>query len=148
MRNVRSCTNRLADRLRSLPGVGLVGLGRRAATAGATATILVSATLIATLASAGPAAAAPTTTYTFGENTQGQSWTVPAGVTSGTFDVIAATGQSVFCHGSDAGLGGETTATIPLIPGEVLQVNVGDSYYGEVNSGNASDVRRGAFGLA
>jgi hypothetical protein len=117
----------------------------RAATVRAAAAALLGAPLGA-VASAAPAAASPIT-YTFGENTQGQGWTVPPGITSGTFDLVAAIGQGGACD-RDGGYGGETKATIPLTPGETLQVNVGDSYYGEVNSGNASDVRRGAFGLA
>jgi hypothetical protein len=106
--------------------------------------VLVGAGLVATFvphATAAPAGA----TYTFGESSSPQSWVVPAGVRAATFDVVAAIGHG----GCDrvAGFGGETKATIPVTPGETLEINVGDSYYGEVASGNSSDVRRSPFGL-
>lgn len=57
-----------------------------------------------------------------------QSWTVPAGITSAAFDIFGAQGgigggmRTTLAQG---GKGGETTGTITVTPGEVLQVNVG-----------------------
>jgi hypothetical protein len=78
-----------------------------------------------------------------------RTWTVPAGVTSVTFDVFGAQG---------GGLGGEARATIAVSPGQILQLNVGgqDGFngggsggrYGESGGGGASDVRVSPFGLA
>jgi hypothetical protein len=55
-----------------------------------------------------------------------QTWTVPAGVTSATFDVLGAGGG-----GSDSaasgigGMGGEARATLAVTPGETLRIDVG-----------------------
>jgi hypothetical protein len=77
-----------------------------------------------------------------------QSWVVPAGVTSATFDVFGAQGGvgddgqvDPFRASSDAGLGGHTTATIPVTPGETIQINVGCA--GADSTGSASP---GGFG--
>jgi hypothetical protein len=64
-------------------------------------------------------------TFTYTGNAQ--SWTVPEGVTQATFDVSGAQGGGT--PGGDGviqgGKGGEATATIPVTPGDTLQVNVG-----------------------
>src|SRR5215213_8622441 len=70
-----------------------------------------------------------TTTCTF--NTGTSTWTAPDGVTEATFDLFGAQGGSVNlpagygAGGGDGALGGQATATIPVTPGEPLQVNVG-----------------------
>jgi uncharacterized repeat protein (TIGR01451 family) len=114
-------------------------------------------------------------TVTFGYNgtngTDGsaQTWTVPANVYAVTLDVAGAQGSTdpVTAPG---GKGGEAIATVGVVPGEELQINVGGSPTsapsggfngggaGGVNSchcgggagggGGASDVRTGAFGLS
>ena len=50
-----------------------------------------------------------------------QTWTVPAGVTSATFDLLGASGGV----NNVAGAGGETRATIPVVAGTTYQVMVG-----------------------
>ena len=107
-----------------------------------------------------------------------QTYTVPAGVCSVTVDAFgAAGGPKLFTDFSSAGLGGEATATLAVIPGETLQVNVGGagksasgtaggaggfnggadggtiltgsvSTGGSAGGGGASDVRRTPFTLA
>jgi len=55
-----------------------------------------------------------------------QSFMVPAGVTSVTVDALGAGGGAgAGPHGSSGGRGGQATATIPVTPGESLQINVG-----------------------
>src|SRR5262249_5159636 len=102
----------------------------------------------------------PPTTVNFSPTGASQSWTVPAGVTSATFDVFGA-GGFLTQQFSFGGKGGEATATIPVTPGETLTMNVGDagaasgSAFGGGGTGidsgggggGASDVRRGP-GLA
>jgi hypothetical protein len=118
-------------------------------------------------------------TFTYTGNAQ--SWTVPEGVTQATFDVSGAQGGGTPDLFEPAilpgGKGGEATATIPVTPGEMLQVNVGGKggdgangpggaggfnggaaggvgcCSGPGGGGGASDVRRdtdasGAFALA
>jgi hypothetical protein len=73
------------------------------------------------------------------------AYVVPAGVTSVTVDMAGATGRDVFCSRA-TGRGGEVTATIPVTPGEELQINIGDNVNGSA-SGNASDIRRNPYTL-
>lgn len=59
-----------------------------------------------------------------------QNWVVPLGVTSATFDAFGAQGGigddgQLDRPSSAAGLGGHTTATIPVTAGETIQINVG-----------------------
>jgi hypothetical protein len=61
-----------------------------------------------------------TCTMAFAYTGAAQTWTVPSGVTSATFDVFGAQG----CCNS-GGLGGEATATIAVTPAQILQINVG-----------------------
>lgn len=65
-----------------------------------------------------------TVTYTYDGGLQ--SWSVPAGVTSATFEVFGAQGGSVPGAGDPAGgLGGETQGTLAVVPGQLLFVFVG-----------------------
>ena len=73
-------------------------------------------------------------TCVFLETGAGQTWTVPAGVTSAMFTLYGAEGGA----GAPApgGLGAEVTATLPsLTPGTILQVNVGQA--GGIGPGSA-----------
>jgi len=94
-------------------------------------------------------------TETFNHTGSSQTWIVPAGVTSATFEVQGAQG------GGSGGLGGRTTATITVTPGESIQINVGGQGSGTTGGfnggggggttagnggGGASDVRRGGTG--
>ncbi len=72
----------------------------------------------------------PTQTATFECTGAAQQWVVPADVHFATFDVFGAQGGT----GDDGqldrpstapGTGGHTTATIPVVPGETIQINVG-----------------------
>lgn len=116
------------------------------------------------LSVASPALAAPscvtsgaTVTCTFSYTGAPETWTVPAGVTSATFDLYGAQGGIV------GGLGGRLTATLSVTPGATYQIRVSGSGdrigpnagfngggLGQSNrdGGDASDVRSGAFTLA
>jgi hypothetical protein len=113
------------------------------------------------LLSATPALAAPscttsgaTVTCTFSYTGAPETWTVPAGVTSATFDLYGAKGG-----GPNPGGGGRVLATLTVAPGDIYQIRVGGQRgyngggaAGSVsssvgNGGGASDVRSGAFGL-
>lgn len=106
-------------------------------------------------------------TQTFGFSGAAESFTVPSGVTALT---VAARGAQGGSDGNPGGAGGEAMATVPVTPGEVLQVNVGgqgacDGNLGAggfngggdaVNAfgaavscggGGATDVRRAPYGL-
>jgi hypothetical protein len=61
------------------------------------------------------------TTVTFAFTGGSEAFTVPAGVTQVVVDAFGAQGG-----GASGGLGGRATATVPVTPGEVLQVNVGE----------------------
>ncbi|MEZ4713427.1 MAG: glycine-rich protein [Caldilineaceae bacterium] len=97
-------------------------------------------------------------TVTFSASGAHESWTVPAGVTSATFDLYGAAGGG---GPASSGLGGRVTATLAVTPGASYQVRVGIWGYatgipagyngggdGYADGGGASDVRGGAFGLA
>ena len=70
---------------------------------------------------------ASATTETFSFTGAAQTWTVPAGVTEATFDLLRGAGSAgrVVTPPSAAGLGARATATIPVTPGDSIQVNVG-----------------------
>ena len=53
-----------------------------------------------------------------------QSWTVPASVTQASFDVLGAQGGANNA-GAAGGLGGQATATLTVVPGQVIEVLVG-----------------------
>ncbi|MGH9034038.1 MAG: PE family protein, partial [Acidimicrobiia bacterium] len=56
-----------------------------------------------------------------------QAWTVPAGVTEATFDLLGAQGGAGAGPGDSGtgGKGGRTEATLSVTPGETLGINVG-----------------------
>jgi hypothetical protein len=100
-----------------------------------------------------PRAGAITVTFSF--TGAAQTFTVPAGVTSITIDALGAQGGSGGSFspgvGGAGGLGGEAQATISVLPGTNLQVNVGGQGGGigagaaqAGGGGGASDVRSGA----
>ena len=64
-------------------------------------------------------------------------YVVAAGVTAVTVDMAGSIGKGGFCD-QVAGFGGRTTATIPVTPGETLQINIAASQFSGV-SGNSSD---------
>ncbi len=89
---------------------------------------------IAVLVACGPVKKAPPAppagpshgTTTFDCTAGAQTFTVPAGITSIGVDAFGAqggTGAGGF--GGTGGMGGRASATVPVTPGESLQVNVG-----------------------
>lgn len=68
-----------------------------------------------------PNGATQSCTVTFSASGAPETWTVPAGVTSATFDLYGAQGGK----GSYGGLGGRVTATLAVTPGASYQVRVG-----------------------
>jgi hypothetical protein len=77
-------------------------------------------------AMAAPASAA--TSATFSCTGVAQTWTVPAGVDTVTVTAFGASGGSgggMTTTPAPGGLGGETSASLAVTPGEVLQLNVG-----------------------
>jgi hypothetical protein len=108
------------------------------------------------------AASASAATETFDYTGSAQTWTVPAGVTSATFDVYGAQGAG-FVPGAFGGVfdpvpGGRATATIAVSPGASIQVNVGGRGLddqggfngggdGRFGGGGASDIRIGGTTL-
>ncbi|HTE63500.1 MAG TPA: hypothetical protein VK631_24300, partial [Solirubrobacteraceae bacterium] len=117
-----------------------------------------------------PVVAGTTATVTCSYTGAAQQWTVPAGVTSATFDVFGAQGGGYVTFGVLGGLGGRAVASLNVTPGEVLEVYVGgtsgfggggdpgsmcvpDPSGGSVcvevgfEGGGASDVRRTPHGL-
>jgi len=133
------------------------GAGALMATGSAQATAKV------TPACPAPVISGATATVTCSYTGAAQSWTVPAGVTQATFTLYGAAGST---DSADApgGSGAEVTGTLPVTPGTVLQVNVGQA--GVTNhgvafggggaaggedaggGGGASDIRDGADKLA
>ena len=104
--------------------------------------------------------AAPTT-FTFSYTGGAQTWTVPAGTTSVTFDVRGAQGKNVVYSGCEA-LGGRVVGTLTVTSGTTLTIYVGGAatsniggYNGGGNGGNAnggggggaSDIRNGSTKL-
>ena len=98
-------------------------------------------------------------TCTFDYTGAAQNWTVPAEVTQATFTLYGATGGTQSVIDAAGGLGAEVIGTLPVTPGTVLQVNVGQA--GNINlhtvfgggggggddgasGGGASDIRRAA----
>jgi hypothetical protein len=82
------------------------------------------------LVAVGGATGAEAQSVTFDCTGSAQSWVVPANVTSATFDVLGAQGGvgddgQLDRPSAPAGLGGHTTATIAVTPGETIQINVG-----------------------
>jgi uncharacterized repeat protein (TIGR01451 family) len=87
--------------------------------------VVVLALLCAGAASAPPAQAQPApVTVTFEYTGAAQTWTVPARVTSATFDVYGAQGGDVVNY-TAGGRGGRAIATLPVTPGSVVTIMVG-----------------------
>lgn len=74
---------------------------------------------------AGCATTAGVTTCVFAYTEAAQLWTVPAGVTSATFDVFGAAGGAGAAVGSAGGNGDEATAAFHVSPGQRFQIAVG-----------------------
>jgi hypothetical protein len=111
---------------------------------------------VAHAATSGVCTSTPLVTCTFYAVATGpQTWTVPKGVTSATFVVQGAQGGDATDLNGTVTPGGHGTAiqaTIPVTPGQVLQINVGDigggsGGAGSGGGGGASDVRAGSFTL-
>jgi len=76
---------------------------------------------------------ATTTTCTFNYTGAPEAWVVPAGVTSGVFDVFGAQGGNLASGtfiqtslpGGSGGMGGRVQATVALTPGTTLNMRVG-----------------------
>ena len=102
-----------------------------------------------------PVVSAGTATVTCGYTGEVQTWTVPQGVTSASFDVQGAQGGS---GGGAGGSGGRAVDTLTVIPGAVVDVRVGgDGENGGFNGGGsggasvgggASDIRIGGSALS
>ena len=65
-------------------------------------------------------------TQTFSYTGSGQTFTVPAGCTSITVDLLGAKGGNGQ-NGSTAGDGGRVQGIVPVVPGQILNINVGGS---------------------
>lgn len=103
------------------------------------------------------------TTETFSYTGAEQTWTVPAGITSATFDLYGAQGGTSVSSGFGVGgLGGRATATFSVTPGETIEIRVGGrggttgGYNGGGNpgahsytggGGGATDVRQAGTAL-
>jgi hypothetical protein len=125
--------------------------------------ILIGVAAAGVMAFAAPASA---TTDTFNYTGAAQTWTVPTGVTSATFDLYGARGGGgAEEYQTTPGLGGEATATIAVTPGASIEVNVGgqggrdtagfngggastSDGPGGGGGGGASDIRIGGTALA
>ncbi|HYG94411.1 MAG TPA: glycine-rich protein [Nocardioides sp.] len=104
-------------------------------TAGAVFAATVAAGVTAPLAGAAPAAAADpaagcvdngaTVTCTFAFTGDEQTWTVPAGVTSATFDLWGAQGGAASDDDDAPGRGAHVTSSLSVTPGATLQLVVG-----------------------
>jgi hypothetical protein len=104
------------------------------------------------------AAPASATTESFAYSGASQTWVVPQGVTEATFDLRGAQGAD----GSIGGRGGRAMATIPVTPGEAVEVTVGgqggnsgggfngggDAQNDAGGGGGATDIRIGGTELA
>jgi hypothetical protein len=128
------------------------------------AACVLATTAASTIALVAPAAA---TTETFNFTGAAQTWTVPEGVSSATFDVFGAEGASGSSGSAfgPGGLGGRATVTVAVSPGQTFQINIGGAgsgvtggFNGGANGGvfgvssgggggGASDVRTGSFAL-
>jgi Glycine rich protein len=161
--------------MRGAVGGSLGNRRRRRLAGGLPAAGLVAALLIPVAVGVAPqvAAADPTLatqTLTFGFTGGPQSFTVPPGVTSVTFDLTGGQGQGKDdgSIGGGGGEGGEATDTMAVTPGTTYQIYVGGSgdsggwnggaiggtdgiyYEGDIagTGGGATDVRTGADGLS
>lgn len=85
--------------------------------------LLLCVSMLAVLAATAGQALATTVTVPFSYTGAAQTWTVPAGVTSATFDLYGAQGGERFQPSPNRG--GQATATIAVTPGQTIQVYVG-----------------------
>jgi len=84
----------------------------------------------AAASTAEPGAAAPTDSQTFLCTGNQQTYTVPAGVTSVTYQASGANGAFPSTFPSPGGEGAKITGSIPVTPGEVLTIDVGCTNHG------------------
>jgi len=66
----------------------------------------------------------------------GPSWIVPADVYSATVELWGASGGGPGGFGTGQGKGGKTSATIVVVPGELIQVRLGGIHHGTAAGGN------------
>ena len=92
-----------------------------------------------------PQSAGGGTTQTFGYTGGAQTYTVPAGVTRIAVTAAGAGGQNYF--GNPGSPGGTVTATLTVVPGEVLTVRVGSNVYNGNGSGSGAGRGGGATDL-
>jgi hypothetical protein len=92
-------------------------------------------------------AQAATTTESFAFTGSTQTWTVPAGVTSITFDISGAQGFNVNYTGCES-LGGRVQGTMSVTEGEILTIVIGGKSSGQAGgyNGGGSGGRVGAGG--
>ena len=84
----------------------------------------------AAASTAEPGAAAATDSQTFLCTGNQQTYTVPAGVTSVTYQASGANGAFPSTFPSPGGKGAKITGSIPVTPGEVLTIDVGCTNHG------------------
>jgi hypothetical protein len=106
------------------------------------ATLSICSTLVIT-----DVARANATTVSFAFTGSTQTWTVPAGVTSITFDISGAGGLNVNYSGCEA-LGGRVQGTMSVTAGAVLTIVVGGKATGQSGgyNGGGNGARPGAGG--
>ena len=149
-----------AVRLVALAAPCLVALGARMMRRklGLLAALCALAAVLAAPTVASAQTSANSETETFNYTGSAQTWTVPYGVTSATFDIYGAQGRG-FGGQFSGGNGGRALATIAVTPGTVVQVNVGGQgvanaggFNGGGTAGNggggATDLRRGGTALS
>jgi hypothetical protein len=105
--------------------MGVMGISRRdlVKRLGLTAGLL---PVVSSIVAPSPAYAASGNSQTFNYTGASQTFVVPAGVTHVTVDALGAAGGPTSIAGTGVGgLGGRTTATIAVSPGETLTVRVG-----------------------
>lgn len=121
--------------------------------------------ICASLVASAPASGA-TQTETFAYTGGPQTWTVPAGVTSASFQLTGASSLIFVLAGPPdsfvGGLAGRASATIPVTPGGSVQINVGErgdaaggwngggdgaGQLGGSGGGGATDIRIGGTSL-
>lgn len=76
----------------------------------------------------------------------GGAWTVPADVYTVTVELFGAGGGGPLGPGMGAGKGGKVTATLDVVPGEMLQLRVGGTMHGHAAGGNGGG--GGGFGAS
>ena len=100
-------------------------------TAALSAAVVVAGLIAVPLATATDASAAPATEADFGFSTGYQTWTVPDGVRTASISVVGGAGGDgavvdSTCDGNNSGAAGSVTGTVPVTPGQVLSLWVGD----------------------